>query len=106
MCAEANQNNVVGVVVETTAGIAAILEIIAAGEDMLDFVFIGPTDFSADMGLHGMIRHEKVLEAVERAGRSILDVSGGGQGWNAGFVRRRLRILERTRFYCDVHRCT
>ena len=38
-----------------------------------DLVSIGPTDISADMGLHGNIRHPDVLQMVEELGRQIKD---------------------------------
>jgi 4-hydroxy-2-oxoheptanedioate aldolase len=37
----------------------------------LDLVFIAPTDLSADMGLHGQIRHPAVLQKVEETALAI-----------------------------------
>jgi 4-hydroxy-2-oxoheptanedioate aldolase len=59
----------VGVVVESQKGISCLDEILDVTE--LDFVFVAPTDLSADLGLHGQIRHPRVLELVEHAGKTI-----------------------------------
>ncbi|KAL3907678.1 MAG: hypothetical protein SGARI_003418 [Bacillariaceae sp.] len=61
--ADANRNTVVGVLVETQRGLDALAEIATVPE--LDLIFIAPTDLSADMGLHGQVRHPDVLQKVE-----------------------------------------
>jgi 4-hydroxy-2-oxoheptanedioate aldolase len=66
---ECNHNSVVGVIVESRRGIEALDDILGLPE--LDFVFVAPTDLSADLGLHGQIRHPKVVELVEAAGQKI-----------------------------------
>jgi len=66
---ECNQNSIVGVVVESQVGLSHLDEILQVPE--LDFVFVAPTDLSSDLGLHGQIRHPKVLELVENAGKQI-----------------------------------
>mmetsp|Transcript_17147 Transcript_17147/g.39600 ORF Transcript_17147/g.39600 Transcript_17147/m.39600 type:complete len:155 (-) Transcript_17147:102-566(-) len=70
-CTEsANQNSIVGVLVENQIGLDALDEIMSVPE--LDLIFIAPTDLSANMGLHGQIRHPKVLAKIEEAGKKIL----------------------------------
>jgi 4-hydroxy-2-oxoheptanedioate aldolase len=66
---ESNQNSIVGIVVESQKGLARLDEMLDVPE--LDFVFVAPTDLSADLGLHGQIRHPRVLELVEEAGQRI-----------------------------------
>jgi 4-hydroxy-2-oxoheptanedioate aldolase len=66
---QSNQNSVVGVLVETQRGLDALDEILSVKE--LDLVFIAPTDLSADMGVHGQIRHPKVLAKVEETVKRI-----------------------------------
>lgn len=69
-CVEsANQNSIVGVLIENQIGLDALDEIMAVPE--LDMIFLAPTDLSANMGLHGQIRHPKVLEKIEEAGKKI-----------------------------------
>jgi 4-hydroxy-2-oxoheptanedioate aldolase len=67
--ADANRNTVVGVLVETQRGLNALEEIVTVPE--LDLIFIAPTDLSADMGLHGQIRHPDVLQKVEEIVQAI-----------------------------------
>jgi len=76
---ESNRNSVVGVVVESQKGLARLEEMLQVEE--LDFVFVAPTDLSADLGLHGQIRHPKILELVEEAGQRI-----AGAGKAAGML--------------------
>jgi 4-hydroxy-2-oxoheptanedioate aldolase len=66
---QSNRNSIVGVLVETQRGLDALEEILTVEE--LDLVFIAPTDLSADMGLHGQIRHPQVLEKIEETVRRI-----------------------------------
>jgi len=66
---ESNRNSVVGVLIENQKGLDALEEILTVPE--LDLVFLAPTDLSADMGLHGQIRHPEVLQAIEDAGITI-----------------------------------
>lgn len=68
---ECNQNSIVGIVVESQNGIQNLGEMLQVDE--LDFVFLAPTDLSADLGLHGQIRHPKVLELIEKAGKQVQD---------------------------------
>jgi len=69
-CVEsANQNSIVGVLIENQKGLDALDEIMTVPE--LDMIFLAPTDLSADMGLHGQIRHPKVLSKIEKAGQKI-----------------------------------
>lgn len=64
-----NANSVVGVVVESRRGIDALGDILSVKD--IDFVFVAPTDLSADMGLHGQIRHPDVVGMVDEAGQRI-----------------------------------
>ena len=64
-----NDNSIVGVVVESRRGIEALDEILSV--EHIDFVFVAPTDLSADMGLHGQIRHPDVVDMVDKAGQTI-----------------------------------
>mmetsp|Transcript_33992 Transcript_33992/g.74766 ORF Transcript_33992/g.74766 Transcript_33992/m.74766 type:complete len:441 (+) Transcript_33992:69-1391(+) len=65
----ANDNSVVGVVVESRRGIDALDDILSVKE--VDFVFVAPTDLSSDVGLHGQIRHPDVVDMIDEAGRAI-----------------------------------
>ena len=65
----ANQNSVVGVLIENQRGIDALDEIMNVPG--LDMIFLAPTDLSADMGLHGQIRHPKVRAKIEETGKRI-----------------------------------
>lgn len=66
---ESNRNSVVGIVVESQKGISRLDEMLEVKE--LDFVFVAPTDLSADLGLHGQIRHPRVQQLVEEVGKKI-----------------------------------
>lgn len=81
---ESNQNSVVGVLVETRRGLDALEDILSVEE--LDLVFIAPTDLSADLGLHGQIRHPQVLqlveETVERIHRYNQEYRIAKEGWD------------------------
>ena len=65
----ANQNSVVGVLIENQKGLDALDSILSVPE--LDMIFLAPTDLSANMGLHGQIRHPEVLKKIEDAGKKI-----------------------------------
>ena len=65
----ANQNSIVGVLIENQIGLDALNEIMSVPE--LDMIFLAPTDLSANMGLHGQIRHPEVLKKIKDAGRKI-----------------------------------
>ena len=64
-----NNNSIVGLVVESRRGIEALDEILSV--EHVDFVFVAPTDLSADLGLHGQIRHPDVVDMVDKAGQRI-----------------------------------
>lgn len=66
---DSNRNSIVGIVVESPKGLSLLGEMLEVEE--LDFVFVAPTDLSANLGLHGQIRHPKVLELIEGAGKQI-----------------------------------
>ena len=66
---EANRNSIIGVLIENQKGIDALDEIMSVPE--LDMIFIAPTDLSANMGLHGQIRHPEVLKKIEDVGQKI-----------------------------------
>lgn len=72
---ESNRNSVVGIIVESPKGLDRLEEMLDVPE--LDFVFVAPTDLSANLGLHGQIRHPKVLELVEQAGQQIQNAGKG-----------------------------
>ena len=76
---ESNCNSIVGVVVESQKGISCLDEILDVEE--LDFVFVAPTDLSADLGLHGQTRHPRVQQMVDEAGKKIQ-----GKGKAAGML--------------------
>jgi 2-keto-3-deoxy-L-rhamnonate aldolase RhmA len=67
----ANDNSIIGAMVETERGLQALDEILDVPN--LDFVFLAPTDLSSDLGFHGEIRHPDVIKLVEEAGRKIHD---------------------------------
>lgn len=109
---EANRNSIVGVVVESLRGIDALEDILTVPE--LDFVFVAPTDLSADMGLHGQIRHPLVLAKIEEAGRIIYEANlkrhrtGIKEGTIAAgtFDSRRLHLLATKELSGLVWRCS
>jgi 4-hydroxy-2-oxoheptanedioate aldolase len=61
---QGNREVVVGLLVEEPGAVEEIDEIVAI--EGLDFVFIGPSDLSASMGLAGSRGHPRVVDAVER----------------------------------------
>lgn len=65
----ANENSIVGVLIENQKGLDALDDILAVPE--LDMVFFAPTDLSANMGLPGQIRHPEVLRKIEEAGQRV-----------------------------------
>ena len=85
---QSNDNSIVGVMLETRKGLDAIDEVLEVPE--LDFVFIAPTDLSADLGHHGQIRHPEVIELIEQAGKKIHDFNKkqgpGGRHIAAGML--------------------
>lgn len=68
---DSNDNSIVGVMVETQQGIDALDDILSVPH--LDFIFVAPTDLSADLGFHGQIRHADVIAKIDEAGRKIQD---------------------------------
>jgi len=69
-CIESSNNNsIVGVLIENQIGLDALDEIMTVPG--LDMIFLAPTDLSADMGLHGQIRHPAVLSKMEEGGNKI-----------------------------------
>lgn len=66
---ESNDTSIVGIVVESQKGIYHLEEMLDIPH--LDFVFVAPTDLSADLGLHGQIRHPRVQDLVEETGKRI-----------------------------------
>ena len=85
---QSNNNSIVGVMLETRKGLGAIDEVLEVPH--LDFIFIAPTDLSADLNLHGQIRHPEVIEMIEEAGRKIHDFNKrqgpGGRHIAAGML--------------------
>jgi 4-hydroxy-2-oxoheptanedioate aldolase len=69
----ANRETLVVVQIETLEGIANADEIIAVPG--VDVVFLGPTDLSVALGVHGQVKHPKVLETVETLARKA--IAGG-----------------------------
>ena len=67
--------------VETTEALAKVDEI--ASVDLVDLVFLGPTDLSSAMGYPGQPTHPEVLAAIEEAGR-VITGAGKAAGTIAG----------------------
>ena len=67
-----NDETLVIVQIETKEALANIKQI--ASVDMIDLVFLGPTDLSAALGHPGEPTHPEVLETIERAGKIIRDL--------------------------------
>ncbi len=66
---DCNNNSIIGVMIENQKGfdnLDAILKV-----EHLDFVSFGPTDISADLGVHGEIRHPDVVAMIEEGGKKI-----------------------------------
>ncbi len=62
-CAAANEATCVIAQIETLEGIENASAIIAT--EGVDVVFLGPTDLSVALGVHGQSKHEKVLKIIE-----------------------------------------
>ena len=77
----ANEETLVCVQVETVDALSKVEEI--ASVDLVDLVFLGPTDLSSAMGLPGQPTHPSVLAAIEDAGRTIMS-AGKAAGTIAG----------------------
>ena len=75
----ANEETLVAVQVETIQALANVEEI--ASVDLVDLVFLGPTDLSSAMGYPGQPTHPDVLAAIEKAGQAIV-----GAGKAAGTI--------------------
>jgi len=73
----ANEETLVVVQVETREALANVEEIAAV--ELVDVVFLGPTDLSAALGHPGQATHPEVLVAIEEAGKTIL-VAGKSVG--------------------------
>ena len=67
----ANEETLVVVQVETREALANVEEIAAV--DLVDVVFLGPTDLSAALGHPGQPTHPEVMAAIEVAGKTILE---------------------------------
>jgi 2-keto-3-deoxy-L-rhamnonate aldolase RhmA len=67
---------------ENVGAIAAVPEV--------DMVFVGPTDTSSALGLHGQTQHPEVLAVLERMGKAIRDAGkhAGTIGFNKDHVAR------------------
>lgn len=66
----ANEETLVVVQVETREALSNVEGIAAV--DLVDVVFLGPTDLSAALGYPGQATHPEVLAAIEGAGKTIL----------------------------------
>jgi 2-keto-3-deoxy-L-rhamnonate aldolase RhmA len=69
-CAAANEATCVIAQIETLEGIEHADEIIAT--EGVDVVFLGPTDLSVALGVHGQGKHEKVLKVIEDLTKTIV----------------------------------
>jgi len=67
---ESNENFIIGAMIENKIGVDALDDILLV--DGLDFVFVGPVDLSADLGLHGQIRHPLVVTKIQDIGQRVL----------------------------------
>jgi len=65
-----NQETLVVVQIETLEALSNVKEI--ADVDMVDVVFLGPTDLSAALGFPGQATHPDVMASIEEAGKTIL----------------------------------
>ncbi len=86
----ANEETLVVVQVETREALANISEIAAV--EMVDVVFLGPTDLSAALGYPGQATHPEVLAAIEGAGRAVLQA-----GKAVGTIARDVEAYKRWR---------
>jgi 4-hydroxy-2-oxoheptanedioate aldolase len=69
-CAVANEAMCVIAQIETLEGIENADAIIAT--EGVDVVFLGPTDLSVALGVHGQGKHEKVLKVIEDLTKKIV----------------------------------
>jgi len=65
----ANDNTLVCVQIESTAGIDALPEIVSI--DGIDVVFIGPSDLSSSLGVLGQLDHPKMQQAMDKISRIV-----------------------------------
>lgn len=86
----ANEETLVVVQVETREALANVEEIAAV--NLVDVVFLGPTDLSAALGYAGQATHPEVLATIEEAGKTILKA-----GKSAGTIARDLVAYEHWR---------
>ena len=95
----ANEETLVCVQVETTEALAKVEEI--ASVELVDLVFLGPTDLSSAMGLPGQPTHPDVLAAIEQAGNTIR-----GAGKVAGTIAGSPQAYEHWRSRGFQYLCT
>jgi 4-hydroxy-2-oxoheptanedioate aldolase len=95
----ANEETLVIVQAETREALANLEEI--ASVDMVDMVFLGPTDLSAALGYPGQATHPEVLAAIEEAGKTILRA-----GKAAGTIARDLGAYTHWREQGFQYLCT
>ncbi len=67
---EANEETFIAIQIETLEAIENQDEII--GTENVDLVFLGPGDLSSVFGVHGQLRHPKVVETIETLTPKIL----------------------------------
>jgi 2-dehydro-3-deoxyglucarate aldolase len=84
-----DRETLVGVTIETEAGVEAVDDVLAVPE--LGFVFLGPLDLSVSLGHPGDLGHPDVRAAVERVRSATLDagVPLGGLGFGMDDVNEK-----------------
>ena len=95
----ANEETLVVVQIETKEALARVEEI--ASVDLVDLVFLGPTDLSTAMGYPGRPTHPDVLAAIEQAGQAIV-----GAGKAAGTIAGSPEAYEHWRSRGFQYLCT
>jgi len=65
----ANAETLVVIQAETVQALEKIGELCSV--DGVDVVFMGPSDISSSLGLHGQTRHPQVIERIVQAGKAI-----------------------------------
>ncbi len=95
----ANQEILVIVQAETVQALDNIKEL--SQVDGLDLIFMGPSDISSSLGMHGQIRHPEVLKRIEEAGKAVL-----AAGKAAGTIARNVEEYQYWRERGFQYLCT
>ena len=95
----ANEETLVVIQAETLQALDNIEELCQVEE--VDVIFMGPSDISSAVGMHGQTRHPEVLRRIEEAGRVVISA-----GKAAGTMARDLEEYQHWRERGFQYLCT